>query len=94
MDHAVNPGGGPGPALTPPGVPGIAVQGPLFTFGGDGIGLETDNVMLFTTASGRKRPRGKDGFDGESGPIRRILASQFGTVNAKLDKALGKMASQ
>jgi regulator of replication initiation timing len=75
-------------------VPGIAVQGPLFTFGGDGIGPETDSVMLFTTASGRKRPRGNDGFDAESGPIRRIPASQFGTVNAKLDKALGKMASQ
>jgi DNA repair exonuclease SbcCD ATPase subunit len=50
--------------------------------------------MLSTTASGRKRPRGNDGFDRESGPIRRILASQFGAINTKLDKALGKMASQ
>jgi hypothetical protein len=99
MDHALSPGGGTGLAM----VPGSSMaessgmhRGSLFTFDGDGAG--SDQAMLFTNNRVErtlKRVKGNDGVKiVEPGPIRRIMTAQFGTINAKLDKGLQKVASQ
>jgi hypothetical protein len=99
MDHALSPGGGPGLAM----VPGSSMaessgmhRGSLFTFDRDGAG--SDQAMLFTNNRVErtlKRVKGNDGVKiVEPGPIRRIMTAQFGTINAKLDKGLQKVASQ
>jgi hypothetical protein len=71
-------------------------RGPFFTFDGDGAG--SDEAMLFTNNEAErnlKRVKGNDGVEVvEPGPIRRIMTAQFGTINAKLDKALQKVATQ
>ncbi|KAI5787506.1 hypothetical protein FPQ18DRAFT_308165 [Pyronema domesticum] len=96
MDHALNPGGGPGQISPPPEVPGTPAKGPRFTLSGDGTGQETDNVMHFSGRPRRKRHRGDWGDleRSESGPVMWLVASQFGTVNAKQDTALQKVTSQ
>jgi hypothetical protein len=65
-------------------------QDPIFNFGGDGAGPEENIVTAFTERS-RKRVKADQG---EARPVRRLVASQFGTVNAKLDNALKKVANQ
>jgi hypothetical protein len=49
------------------------------------------NIATALAEGSRKRVKADQG---ESGPVRRLVASQFGTVNAKLDNALKKVASQ
>jgi hypothetical protein len=99
MDHALNPGEGPGPAMVPSSSVAESSgtqRGPFFTFDGDGAG--SDEAMLFTNNGAErnlKRVKGNDGVEVvEPGPIRRIMTAQFGTINAKLDKALQKVATQ
>jgi flagellar capping protein FliD len=67
-------------------------QDPIFHFDGDGGVWNTSSTTIATEGS-RKRIRADNG-DAESGPVTRLVASQFSTVNAKLDTALKKMANQ
>jgi hypothetical protein len=90
MAQTFNPGGGPGQMLPPPEVSGNPGQDPIFNFGGDGVGPDA-NIVTALTEGSRKRVKADQG---ESGPVRRLVASQFGTVNAKLDNTLKKVASQ
>jgi flagellar capping protein FliD len=78
--------------LPPPEVSRNPGQDPIFNFGGDGVGPNANSTMILTEGS-RKGFR-EDHGDAESGPVRRLVASEFGTVNAKLDNALKKVASQ
>jgi hypothetical protein len=90
MAQTFNPGGGPGQILPPPEVSGNPGQDPICNFGGDGVGPNANIAMALTEGS-RKRVKADHG---ESGPVRCLVASQFSTVNAKLDNALKKVASQ
>jgi hypothetical protein len=90
MAQIFNPGGGPGQMLPPPEVSGNPGQDLLFNFGGEGIRPDADIMMALTEGS-RKRVKADQW---ESGPVRPLVASQFGIVNAKLDNALKKVASQ
>jgi hypothetical protein len=90
MAQAFNPGGGPGQMLPPPDGVENPGQDPIFNFGGDGAGPEENIVTAFTEGS-RKRVKADQG---DAGPVRRLVVSQFGTVNAKLDNALKKVANQ
>jgi hypothetical protein len=76
--------------LPSPEVSGNPGQDPIFNSGGYGVGPNANITMALTEGS-RKRVKADQG---ESGPVRCLVASQFGTVNAKLDNALKKVASQ
>jgi flagellar capping protein FliD len=67
-------------------------QDRIFNFEGDG-GVPNTSSMTILGEGSRKRSR-TDNADAESGPVRRLVASPFGTVNAKWDNTLKKVASQ
>jgi hypothetical protein len=76
--------------LPPPKVSGNPGQDPIFNFCGDGVGPDA-NITITLTEGSRKRVKADQG---ESGPVRCLVASQFSTVDVKLDNALKKVASQ